>query len=241
LRIIARLAALVAAAAMVLGAPVLGAPVLGAAAFAAPAFAAPAPAAAPAQTLAGSCSFTGPITPNPPITVIPKPGAHFSYAGTGTCDGTFDGAAVSAAPITVTFTNVATAFDTCELGPDFNLPGTLGVTVGSTSARFPITINLARLALFGPFTLTTPGGGRAAGTAQFEPANALQAVIQCGASGIATATLAGRFTTSAALVGALVPAHPAGPVHLPHPAHPAHPARHRTRGHRHRRREPAHR
>jgi hypothetical protein len=157
--------------------------------------------AAPARSLlSGSCSFTGPITPQPPITLIPKPGAHFSYAGTGRCDGAFDGRAAHALPITLTFTNVATAFDTCELGPDFNLTGTLAVG----SSDFPITINLARLALFGPFTLTTPGGGRASGTATFAPANPAGAILQCASTGIATATLSGSFTTSAPLVGSVV-------------------------------------
>jgi hypothetical protein len=155
----------------------------------------------------GSCAFSGPITPNPPITFVPKPGAHFSYAGKGTCTGTLAGAPVQKLPITVTFTNVATAFDTCELGPDFNLPGTLAVQAGGQMTDFPITINLARLALFGPFTLTTPGGGRAAGTAQFVPANAVGALVQCASSGIATATLSGSFTTSAPLVGHRHPKH----------------------------------
>ena len=166
--------------------------------------AAPAPAATQARTLSGSCSFSGPITPKPPITVVPKPGAHFSYAGTGTCAGTFDGTAASKLPITLTFTNVETAFDTCELGPDFDLHGILAVEDGTTTTDFPITINLARLALFGPFTLTTPGGGDALGTAEFEPSNAVQALQQCATTGVATATLAGRFTTSAPLIGAVV-------------------------------------
>lgn len=167
--------------------------------------AAPANAAtAPTRTLAGSCSFSGPITPKPPITIVPKPGAHFDYAGTGSCDGTFAGAAVQKLLVTVTFTNVATAFDTCELGPDFNLRGVLAVVQGTVTANFPITINLARLALFGPLSLTTPGGGNAFGTATFTPANAAQALVQCGSTGISTATLSGRFTTTSPLVGTVV-------------------------------------
>ena len=158
------------------------------------------------RMLSGSCSFSGPITPNPPITLVPKPGAHFSYAGTGTCSGTFDGDAVQALAITVTFTNVETAFDTCELGPDFNLSGTMAARAGGQTTDFPITINLARLALFGPFTLTTPGGGKASGTAQFEPANAIGAIVQCATTGIATATLSGSFKTSAPLIGSVVTA-----------------------------------
>ena len=169
------------------------------------AFAVMCPAAsAQTATLSGSCSFSGPISPKPPITVVPKPGAHFSYAGKGACSGSFDGQAVNGAPITLTFTNVQTAFDTCELGPDFNLHGTLAVASGGITADFPVTINLLRLALFGPFTVTTPDGGRAAGTAQFSPANAAGAIVLCGSTGVATATLSGTFKTSAPLVGAVV-------------------------------------
>ena len=164
----------------------------------------PAASAQTPPTLSGSCSFSGPISPNPPITVVPKPGAHFSYAGKGTCNGSFDGQAVNGVPITLTFTNVETAFDTCELGPDFNLHGTLAVASRGTTADFPVTISLLRLALFGPFTLTTPGGGRATGTAQFSPANAAGAILQCGSTGVATATLSGSFKTSAPLVGVVV-------------------------------------
>jgi hypothetical protein len=153
----------------------------------------------------GSCQFAGPIAPSPPITVDPKPGAHFSYRGTGTCRGTLGGASVSAAPITVTFTNVSTAFDTCEFGPDVNLQGQATIGSGATEALFTITINLARFALAGPFELTTPGGGRAAGVAQFAPPNAAGAPSQCASSGIGTATLSGSFDTLAALSGTAVP------------------------------------
>src|SRR5437763_10965235 len=75
------------------------------------------PTAAPAKTVtfSGACEFAGPIAPTPPITVVPQTGAHFSYRGSGTCKGTIAG------PITVTFTDVSTVFDTCELGPDLDL------------------------------------------------------------------------------------------------------------------------
>jgi hypothetical protein len=161
-------------------------------------------AADAAQTLSGSCQFSGSIQPNPPITVVPKPGAHFSYRGSGTCSGAFDGAAAMALPVTVTFTNVATAFDTCEFGPDFNLPGTLAVSSGGISAYFAITINLARLALAGPFVLTTPGGGQAVGTAQFTPPDPAQAIGQCAGVGIGTATLSASFNTLSPLMGTRV-------------------------------------
>lgn len=166
---------------------------------------APASAAAGSQTLSGSCQFSGPIQPNPPITAVPKPGAHFSYRGTGTCSGTLDGTQTNAAPTTVTFTNVATAFDTCELGPDFNLPGTMTVRSGQVTAEFAITINLARLALAGPFALTTPGGGEGLGTAQFTPPNEAQAIQQCAGAGIGVATLSASFTTVSPLIGTEAP------------------------------------
>jgi hypothetical protein len=187
-----------------------------------------------ARTLAGSCSFSGPITPKPPITIVPKPGEHFDYAGTGSCDGTFAGGSVQKLPITVTVTNVETAFDTCELGPDFNLHGILAVEQGAVTTDFPITINLARLALFGPLTLTTPGGGSAFGTAQFEPANAVQAIQQCVSTGVATATLAGSFQTTAPLVGSVVTPPPKARPQRTR-AHRAHRQKHR------RKRTPRHR
>jgi hypothetical protein len=181
------------------------------------AVAAGAASGASATTVAftGSCQFAGPIAPSPPITVDPKPGAHFSYRGTGTCNGTLGGATVSAAPITVTFTNVSTAFDTCEFGPDLNLQGQATIGSGAGEALFMITINLARFALAGPFGLTTPGGGQAAGVAQFAPPDAASAPAQCASSGIGTATLSGSFETVAALSGSAVP-----PV-KPAPARPA--------------------
>jgi hypothetical protein len=162
-------------------------------------------AAGHGQSFSGKCQFSGPIEPNPPITAVPKPGAHFSYQGTGACSGTFDGVSSGAAPTTVTFTNVATAFDTCELGPDFNLPGTMLIRNDAVTAEFAIKINLARLALAGPFALTTPGGGDALGVAQFAPADAAQAPQQCAGAGIATATLSASFTTVSPLVGTLAP------------------------------------
>jgi len=174
------------------------------------------PAAAdPAATSSfyGSCKFSGPISPNPPITVVPKPGAHFSYRGTGTCSGTLGGSSVTSTPDTVTFTNVATVFDTCEFGPDFDLPGVILVGVGARRAEFKITINLARLALAGPFVLTTIGKGQALGVATFTPPSTATGVKQCASSGITTATLAGNFNTTSTLVGRADPqaTHTSGP------------------------------
>ncbi len=152
-------------------------------------------------TFSGSCNFSGPIKPDPPITVIPKSGSKFSYAGTGTCTGTLDGAAVTTAPDSVTFMNVSTAFDTCEFGPDFNLAGQLTIVTASTEVNFAVVISLARLAVAGPFSVTTTGGGEGLGTATFTPPSTAGALQQCAGSGISTATLAGSFNTTAPLVG----------------------------------------
>jgi hypothetical protein len=154
-------------------------------------------ASAATATLSGNCQFSGPITPQPPITLVPKTGSHFSYHATGSCSGTLDGAAVTSAPVTVAFDNVSTLFDTCELGPDFNLHGTLK----AGSDTFGIVINLPRIALVGPFLLTTNGGGLAIGGATFSPPDALAALQQCAGSGVSTATLAANFSTLSALVG----------------------------------------
>jgi hypothetical protein len=152
----------------------------------------------PAATFSGSCSFSGPVSIGRPITLVPVPGAQFSYAGAGTCSGTLDGAAVAAAPLTVTFTNVQTLFDTCELGPDVNLSGE--ATVGAQ--RFEIVVNLVRAAVAGPFVLSTGGGGLALGTAQFTPAaDPVTAVTQCLSQGVAAASLSATFNTITPLVG----------------------------------------
>jgi hypothetical protein len=166
----------------------------------------PAAADATPGTFSGSCQFSGPIVPSPPITVVPKSGSRFSYAGTGTCTGTLDGTAVTAAPDTVTFTNDSTLFDTCEFGPDVGLAGQLVIGAAADRAQFAVTINLARLALAGPFELATTGGGAGIGTATFTPPSSTGAVTQCAATGIGTATLGGNFTTTAQLVGAADPA-----------------------------------
>jgi hypothetical protein len=115
----------------------------------------------------------------PPITLVPKAGAHFSYDGSGTCSGGL--------PITVRFTNVATLFDTCELGPDFALHGL--ATIGTRQLH--ITINLARLAVAGPFVLTTPHHGLALGIAQFATSNP----TDCITPGVGAATLSANFQT----------------------------------------------
>ncbi len=157
-------------------------------------------------TFSGRCQFSGPIIPSPPITVVPKSGSGFSYAGTGTCTGTLDATTVSAAPVTVSFAHDSTLFDTCEFGPDVGLAGEMVIGAGADRAQFAITINLARLALAGPFALDTTGGGAGLGTATFTPPSPTGAVQQCAVTGIATATLAGNFTTTAQLVGVATPA-----------------------------------
>lgn len=187
------------------------------------------PAAASAtqpSAFAGSCQFNGPIMPTPAITVVPLPGPHFSYSGTGTCTGTLDIAQVTAAPLTVTFTNVATLFDTCELGPDFDLHGLLAIGKAGQRSLFDITVNLARVALVGPFVLTTPDGGMGLGTAQFNPADPASAPQQCATTGVSAASLSASFNTLSPLVGTREPppAPPTGTAHAtgPGPRMPAH-------------------
>jgi hypothetical protein len=153
-------------------------------------------------TFSGSCQFGGPLSIGRPITVVPVPGAHFSYAGTGTCTGTLDGSAVSAAPLTVTFPQESTLFDTCELGPDIGLTGVARIAAGRRVDRFDVRVDLARLALAGPFVLRTAHHGWAAGVAQFQPPGAPQdALAACAGAGVATATLSASFSSIAPLVG----------------------------------------
>jgi hypothetical protein len=162
-------------------------------------------------SFAGSCQFSGPIAPERPISLIPVPNARFSYRGSGSCDGQLDAAPVHAAHLTVAFDHVTTAFDTCELGPDFDLHGSLTISAQRVDT-FAIVVNLARLALIGPFSLTTAGGGQALGIAEFTPADPSTAVQQCASSGLNDASLAASFNTSAPLAGVAAdpPAPPAG-------------------------------
>ena len=141
---------------------------------------------APAS-FSGSCKLSGPITPEPPITLIPRPHPHFEFAGTGTCN---------RIPATLTFVHASTLFDTCELGPDLPLRGTL--TVGSAS--FAVTVDLVRVALAGPFALTTAGGGLAVGVATFNPGNPVGALERCLTTGVAAASLSAQFTTLRPLI-----------------------------------------
>jgi hypothetical protein len=160
-----------------------------------------APVRVTAARFSGSCHFSGPISPSPPITLVPVAGPHFSDTGTGACTGSLDGGRRRTSALSVSFRHVATLFDTCELGPDVDLPGTMTLRLGRTRASFAITVDLVRLALAGPFLLTTPGGGRGAGVAQFIPANAATAVQLCATTGIKTATLSASFSTLSPLVG----------------------------------------
>ena len=149
----------------------------------------------------GSCQFSGPIQPGAPITAVPKNGAEFSFLGTGTCTGTLADAAVTNTPLTVRFDDVHTLFDTCELGPDVRLHGRAMIGPRHSRVRFQITVDLARLAVAGPFQLTADLGGRAAGVAQFTPPDQTTAVQACAGSGVSTATLSGNFKTIKPLVG----------------------------------------
>lgn len=124
----------------------------------------------------------------PPITLIPRPGPHFDYSGTGVCGGQ---------PATLSFVDVSTLFDTCELGPDLPLTGTM--TIGSD--HYTVTVDLLRLALAGPFLITTGGGGLGVGVATFTPpGDQLAAVEACAGTGIATASLSANFSTVEPLV-----------------------------------------
>jgi len=166
--------------------------------------AAPAAAKPTPRTFSGQCDLAGPITPKPGITVIPVPGARFSFHGTGRCQPQSG----PSRPATLDFVNVTTLFDTCELGPDFDLHGLLTISRerkgrGPFLSRFPITVDLARLALAGPFELRAARGGLAVGVAQFAPAGApQQALAQCGGAdgGLTAATLTATFRTLSPLV-----------------------------------------
>lgn len=158
-------------------------------------------AAKPApRSFAGQCDLAGPITPMPGITVIPRPGSRFSFHGSGKCQP----ASGAARPATLDFRDVATVFDTCELGPDFDLHGILEIAGGrGRPLRLPITLDLARLALAGPFELRAARGGLAVGVAQFAPSgDPQQALMQCAGAngGLTAASLSATFRTLSPLI-----------------------------------------
>lgn len=146
-------------------------------------------ASASTGTFSGRCALSGPITPQPPITVIPRPHPHFDFYGTGTCN---------RSPATLTFMRASTLFDTCELGPDLPLRGIL--TIGSVG--YAVTVDLVRAALAGPFLLRSGGGGLALGVASFNPGNPATALVGCLSTGVAAASLSAQFTTVRPLGGA---------------------------------------
>src|SRR3954454_8679959 len=157
------------------------------------------------HTFSGSCDIAGPISPMPGITVVPKQGARFSFHGSGKCVGLLDARrrerTMDAA---IDFIDVTTLFDTCELGPDFNLHGVLTISPPrGPAAQIPIVLNLARLAVIGPFVVKGESGGQGSGTARFAPDDMQAAVTQCGGAdgGVTAATLSASFTTSSALTG----------------------------------------
>jgi hypothetical protein len=156
-----------------------------------------APASARTSTFSGKCDIAGPIAPHPPITVVPKPGPHFDYAGTGTCTGTRNGAA-GTLPAKVRIRNGSTLFDTCELGPDFNLHADLILGPRHHRSHYAVTVQLARVAVIGPLTVTTDGGGRAFGTGRFSTTDS---PALCASTGVVHAALEVSFTTSSPFVG----------------------------------------
>jgi|SRR5947209_2585058 len=188
----------------------------------------PSGASAATSSFSGSCQFSGPIKPTPPITLVPTPGAHFSYTGTGSCTGMLAGASVSGAPISVTFSNVSTLFDTCELGPDVRLSGVAEIGSGRQRARFAITIDMARAVLVGPFALSASGGGQAAGVAQFQPGNESTAPQDCASGGVGSASLTASFQTLSPLVGTADPEGVVAPGQKTNKPHKR-PHRHRHR------------
>ena len=161
----------------------------------------PAHASAAPATFEGRCQVSGPIAPERPITLIPVIPARFSYAGAGTCTGKLNGAQVNAAPFRLRFRNVTTLFDTCELGPDINLPGTALIGGENTVGEFNVVVHLVRVALIGPFLVTTKDGGLGLGLAQFVPENAAAAIAQCLGPGLTRASLNASFNTLTPLHG----------------------------------------
>jgi hypothetical protein len=143
---------------------------------------------ASAAMFSGGCKLSGPITPLPPITLVPRPNPHFDYAGSGVCGGR---------PATLTFVRASTLFDTCELGPDFPLHGVLAIG----ASRFAVSIDLVRVALAGPFVVTTRGGGLGVGVASFNPGNQTAAIEHCLGAGVGSASLSASFSTLRPLVG----------------------------------------
>ena len=165
---------------------------------------APASSGAAVATFAGSCEIKGPIEPAKPINIIPSLGARFSVHGRGTCSGTIDGKPRNALRARLDVNDAETLFDTCELGPDVGVPLTLSIRRARKSwARFPLTLEMLRVATIGPFIVHGPGGGRASGLARLVPPDLNTALVECGdlAGGLTDATLEASFTTSADLVG----------------------------------------
>ena len=161
-------------------------------------------AGAATHSFSGSCDISGPIAPDPGITAVPRPGARFSFHGTGHCLGRLDGRPKRTMKVRLDFVDVKTLFDTCELGPDFGLRGPLTMRRRPGRwVRFPITLDLARLAIAGPLALRAAGGGLAVGLAQFTPADPRQALFQCGGAGggLTDARLTASMHTLSPLVG----------------------------------------
>jgi hypothetical protein len=158
------------------------------------------PPASIVHSFSGSCEISGPISPNPGITVVPRPGSRFSFHGSGSCVGLLDKRTRERTlSARIDFVDVTTLFDTCELGPDFDLHGVLTIAPPhGRPARIRITLNLARLAVVGPFQIRGAGGGVARGIAQFSPDDAQAAITQCAGAdgGITMAKLSASLPSS---------------------------------------------
>jgi hypothetical protein len=152
----------------------------------------------------GSCEIAGPIEPEQPINVLPRPGARFSFTGKGSCSGTLSGTARNRLRARVEVVGAETLFDTCELGPDFGVRTMLRIRRARKRwVRFPLTLEMPRVLTVGVFLLHGPEGGRAFGQAELVPPDAAAAIRDCGdlAGGITTATLEASFRTVSPLVG----------------------------------------
>lgn len=158
---------------------------------------------APSRAFEGRCEIAGPIVPEDPINVFPRLGARFSFHGKGTCDGTLRNQVREGLRARLDAHRAQTPFDSCELGPDLGIPVTLAIRRAPRRwLRYPLTLELARIATFGPFLLHGAGGGWAHGTAELVPADLNQALAECGdpAGGIRAADLVAAFETGSPLV-----------------------------------------
>lgn len=156
-------------------------------------------------TFEGACEIAGPIEPEEPINVVPRPGARFSFYGKGACTGELNGRARDGLRARLDVHSAQTLFDSCELGPDLGIPVKLAIRrARGRWVKFPLTLQMFRVTTIGPFILQGAGGGSAHGLAQLVPPDFQQALVACGdpQGGITVADLRAAFETAAPLAGA---------------------------------------